>query len=435
VISSPEWAEITNITQFYAGKVPNVLIEIAFFFIYFIILFGISSQLGLIILLYLPIQMALFFGFGPGIRARAKISFENGSRHQSRLVETLTNLSVIKTLAMGERQVERLNGTLNASVVSHFSVFKLGLWNTTVIDIFASLNTVFIIYFGSRLVLVNTISLGELIAFHLIAEKIAGPVHSLSLVWEDWQNLKVSQTRIGDLTNIAAENVEVKPALIAKRPFQLECRDVCFDYPGEVSVLSKLNLVFETERPNVIIGPSGCGKSTLGKVLCGLFSRKTGHVLVNGDDIADYDLVSVRRQIAYVEQEPKLFSGTIRENMLFGRPDAVDDDLKVALRSCAAIDFVEKLPLGLDTNIAEWGASLSGGQRQRLVLARAVLSNPAVLILDEPTSALDKAAAQIIQNTLKELAKEIVLIVISHDETIVGSNAHIIDLSKLQNNG
>jgi ABC-type bacteriocin/lantibiotic exporter with double-glycine peptidase domain len=197
-------------------------------------------------------------------------------------------------------------------------------------------------------------------------------------------------------------------------------------------VLDNLNLTIAPGQPTIIVGRSGFGKSTLAKVMSGLYPPDTGSVFIDDQTMDSFTAESIRTNIAYLPQEPALFAGTIKENLLLAKEDATDEEMQTALKGSACAEMIEQLPEGMETEVGEHGSSLSGGQRQRLALARLLLRNPNVLIVDEPTSALDERSVSIITRTLNDLARSRAIAIISHRPELFGVEAQIVDLEKLQ---
>ncbi len=422
--------EIDTVRAFLTGTVSGIVLDVLFAIIYIIALLSISPFLTAIVLIMLPLQIIAFGVVGPFIRQRMQASFFAESRHQSRLVEGLANIVTVKALASENVHVDRFQQTLAESLRTGFRVSKLHIANGFVGSLLNNGSVILIIFFGSRLVLQNEITLGQLIAFHLLAEKVSGPIFSLSSVWEQWQGLKVARLRLGDLLNAEAETQAARPPLQAEGPLRLSLKGLSFGYLPDHPVLRDMTLEFEPSRPTLIIGDSGCGKSTLAKLLSGLYDPASGRVEANGQNLAELDPRSVRRAIAYLPQDASLFSGSVLENLLLAKPDASEQDIALALKASASDGFVSRLPKGIHSDVGEYGSHLSGGQRQRIALARSLLTNPSALILDEPTSALDAQSASVVVETLKRLARDKTLIVISHKADLLGSDADVVDLSQ-----
>ncbi|WP_375154778.1 peptidase domain-containing ABC transporter [Ensifer sp. ENS05] len=424
--------EINTVRAFLTGTMSGYVLDVLFAAIYIGALLSISPLLTAIVLIMLPLQMAAFGVLGPFLRRRMQASFVAGARHQSRLVETFANVITVKALASERRQAERFQETLEDSLTTDFRVAKLNIADGFVGDILENSSVILVIYFGSMLVFQNEITLGELIAFHLLSEKVAGPIMSLSSIWEQWQGISIARLRLGDFLNTPLETEVARPPLRVEGPLRLTLSAVSFSYAPDRHVIRDLTVNIEPNRPTVIVGGSGIGKSTLAKLISGLYTPAGGTIQGNGQDLNGCDPESVRRAIVYLPQEPVLFSGTVLENLLLARPDATELEIQAALADSAADEVVAKLTGGLQADVGERGGHLSGGQRQRLALARALLCDAAALVLDEPTSALDATSAAVIISALKRLARYRTLIVITHHPELLGQDVNVLDLASLQ---
>ncbi|CAN7455789.1 peptidase domain-containing ABC transporter [Pararhizobium sp. LjRoot235] len=421
--------EIDTVRDFVTGTTIGFALDVLFAATYIIALLSISPFLTVLVLIMLPLQIMTFGMIGPFVRRRMQESFAAGSRHQSRLVEAFGNAVTVKALASEQRQAERFEETLDVSLVAGFRVAKLNILNGFLGEILENGSVILIIFFGSRLVFQNEITLGELIAFHLLADKVSGPIMSLSSIWEQWQALKVARLRLGDFLNTPAETDILKPRLRIEGPLTLCLNRLSFSYTTDQAVIRDVSADIEPNRPTLIVGDSGSGKSTLAKLIAGLYEPAGGTVEANGQSLSDHDPGSVRRTIAYLPQEPVLFAGSVLDNLLLAKPDATEEEIQSVLMESGSDRVVVQLPNGIDTDVGERGGHLSGGQRQRIALARALLTNPQALILDEPTSALDVQSAAIIVEMMKRFARDRTLVVVTHNPRLLGSNINVIDLS------
>ncbi|TGQ52309.1 peptidase domain-containing ABC transporter [Mesorhizobium sp. M1C.F.Ca.ET.193.01.1.1] len=422
--------EIDTVRAFLTSTVSGVILDVLFALVYVFALLSISPFLTIIVLIMLPLQIIAFALTGPFLRNRMQESFLASSRHQSRLVEAFGNAVTVKALACEDVHVARFQQTLNASLLSGFLVVKLDILNRFIGELLGNGSVILIILFGSQLVFQSQITLGELIAFHLLAEKVSGPILSLSTVWERWQGLRIARLRLGDFLNIPAELDTARPRLRIRGPLHLRVTALSFGYVPDQLIINDMTLDFGPDTPTIIVGDSGCGKSTLAKLMSGLYAPDAGRIEANGQDLAVYDPQSVRQTIAYLPQEPVLFSGSILDNLLMAKPNATEDEIRKSLADSASELFIEQLADGIHTDVGERGGYLSGGQRQRIALARLLLCDPKVLILDEPTSALDAQSAAIVIESLKRLATEKTLIVVTHDPVLLGKDVRIVDLSE-----
>ncbi len=425
-------SETDSIRAFLVGTTTGAFLDLLFIFVYIAVLMMLSVPLTLIILAALPIQLLIYVGFGPFLRRRLRAQFDAGAAHQTQMVENISGIAAVKALSAESKMLERLDQTLHANLNAGYQVGLLSIWNEKLLFIVDKTITISIIYFGATFVFSGQMTLGELIAFHLLAGKVTGPIENFSALWESWQNIRVSRQRLGDVVNAPMEPFNTLPKLPRNIVSRLEFEDVDFSYVPTVQILRKFSFTAEPNTMTLVVGPSGIGKSTFGRLASGVDVPDAGHVLLGGENIADHDPHDVRTHIAYVPQEPYLFSGTLRENLAMGNPDADDAAIERALRISAADNLLAQLPLGLETNVGERGSALSGGQRQRVAIARSLLQNPKVIILDEPTSALDANAQKNMAAQVQKLRLEVTLIIITHSPHMFADPDQILDFEVLQ---
>jgi subfamily B ATP-binding cassette protein HlyB/CyaB len=425
-------SETDTIRAFLVGTSTGVFLDLLFVVVYIAILLTLSGQLTLIVLAALPLQILIYLAFGPFLRRRLRAQFDAGAAHQTQLVENISGIAAVKALSAEAPMLERMDRTLHASLQTGYRVGILGMWNDQLIFILDRAITISILFFGAQLVFSGQMTLGELIAFYLIAEKISGPIENFSGLWESWQNIRVARQRLGDVVNSPTEPFDALPKLPAHLQGRLQFRSVDFAYHPTAPVLKNFDFVAEPNTLTLIVGPSGIGKSTFGRLASGIDVPDYGEVTIDGENIAGFEPHSVRTKISYVPQEPYLFSGTLRENLTLGDETATEEMIERALRISAADRLIEQLPLGLDTHVGERGSALSGGQRQRIAIARALVRNPRVIILDEPTSALDAAAQHRMAAELEALKSEATLIIITHNPGVFSGADQVVDFEAVK---
>lgn len=425
-------SETDTIRAFIVGATTGTIIDLVFVLVTLGVLFAISPTLTLIVVVALPIQMLVFLGFGPLLRRRLRKQFDAGAEHQSRIVESLTGMTTIKALT-AEGPVEgRLQAALAATLSAALRVGFLNVLNGQAIFSVERLLTVAILFVGAGLVFQNELTLGQLVAFHLLAARVTGPIGSFAGLWEGWQNVRIARQRLADILMHDTEGTLARPLLPAKIEPTLSLERVSFAYPHGPPVIEAVSVSIPGNALTLVVGPSGIGKSTFARLICGLEAPTSGRILLGGEDIAAYDPQDVRRRIAYVPQEPFLFTGTIRDNLTLGDPRIDDVAIATALAVAEADEMVSRLPMGLDTPVGERGGALSGGQRQRLAIARAVVRQPAILVLDEPTSALDQATQARLSARLGALVRDITIVVITHRPDAFADPTLVIDFEALR---
>ncbi|MEP5325956.1 MAG: peptidase domain-containing ABC transporter [Paracoccaceae bacterium] len=425
-------SETDTIRAFLVGTTTGVFLDLIFVFIYIAVVFTLSPLLTWIVLAALPIQILIYVGFGPFLRRRLRAQFDAGAAHQTQMVENISGIASVKALSAEGKMLERLDQSLHANLNAGYRVGLLNIWNDKLLFIVKQTITISIIYFGARLVFAGELTLGQLIAFHLLAERVTGPIANFSSLWESWQNVRVSRQRLGDVVNTPMERFDALPKLPADVEPRLEFREVDFGYQPAAPIIKQFSFTAQPNTLTLVVGPSGIGKSTFGRLASGIDVPDAGEVLMGGQNIAQFEPNDVRTQIAYVPQEPYLFSGTLRENLLLRDGKANDEMIAKALEISAADTLVAQLPLGMDTQVGERGSALSGGQRQRISIARSLVHEPKVIVLDEPTSALDGAAQQQMARQLQKLKSKTTLIVITHNPSLFENPDQIIHFERLE---
>jgi subfamily B ATP-binding cassette protein HlyB/CyaB len=297
-----------------------------------------------------------------------------------------------------------------------FQVATLANWGSHLIQLVSKLTTVAILFFGAKAVIAGDLSVGSLVAFNMLAGRVAQPILRLSQLWQDFQQVRISVDRLGDVLNAPAEP-DHNPNRASLPPIKgaVNFDRVRFRYrPDAPEALRGVTLSIQAGEMLGIVGPSGSGKSTLTKLVQRLYVPEQGRVLVDGVDLALVDPAWLRRQIGVVLQENILFNRSVRENIALVDITLPMERVIAAAQLAGAHEFILELSHGYDTVIDERGANLSGGQRQRIAIARALIGNPRILILDEATSALDAESEEVIQHNLAGIALGRTVIIIAH---------------------
>ena len=279
----------------------------------------------------------------------------------------------------------------------------------------SKLTTAALLLFGAKAVIDGELSVGALVAFNMISAQAVQPILRLSQIWQDFQQVQISIDRLGDILNAPPEPAPLARVALPAPRGAIELRHVTFHYrPNAPNVLKDLSLQILPGEVVGVVGPSGSGKSTLAKLVQRLYLPSEGQVLLDGADLSQVDPAWLRRHIGVVLQESLLFNRTVHENIAFANPAMPRAHVIEVARLAGADEFIDKLPEGYDTMIEERGANLSGGQRQRLAIARALATNPQILIFDEATSALDYESERVIQRNMRRIVKNRTVIIIAH---------------------
>jgi subfamily B ATP-binding cassette protein HlyB/CyaB len=407
--------ELQSIRNFLTGEALLSVIDLGFIFVFFAVLFIYSKLLALIVLLMMPLYVVVGAILRPKLKRLLKAKFRRWAAGQQLLVESIIGIQTLKATAVEPIFQRHWDERLSTYVRSTFDAKMVGVSAATAVDLVSKLTFALILFFGTIEVLQNSMTVGGLVAFSMIARRMTQPILRLSQLWQDFQQALVSIDHVGDILNSPLES-RPKAALIGPQlQGEIEFRNVSFRYrEGLPEVLKGISLRIRPGEVVGIVGPSGSGKSTLTKLLQRLHMASSGEVLIDGMDVAQLDPAWLRRQLGVVLQENFLFNQTVHENIAIARPEMPRGQVIRVARLAGADEFISELPLGYDTVIEERGANLSGGQRQRLAIARALATDPRILIFDEATSSLDYDSERIIQQNMDRIGQDRTVIIIAH---------------------
>jgi ATP-binding cassette, subfamily B, bacterial HlyB/CyaB len=430
--------ELESIRSFLTGQALTVVLDVLFSVVFIAVMFWYSTMLTLIVLLSIPCYAAITVVVVPVLRRRLDEKFARGAENQALLVETITGVQTVKASALEPMMAKRWDDQLAAYVSASFRSQITASAGHESIGLVGKLVTALTLWFGAQLVMAGELTLGMFIAFNMFAGRVAQPIMRMAQLWADFQQVGISMQRLGDILNAPAE---VPPSVAAQLPAlagRITFDQVSFRYNADTSpVLRDIRLDIAPGQVIGIVGRSGSGKSTLTKLVQRLYVPEQGRVLIDNVDIAQVDAAQIRRQIGVVLQDNWLFNRSVRENIAITDPAASMDQVMKAARLAGAHEFISELPQGYDSLVGEQGSSLSGGQRQRLAIARALFSNPRILIFDEATSALDYESEQILQRNMAAICKGRTVLIIAHRLSSV-RNAHaivVLDKGKIVEGG
>ena len=400
-----------------------------------LVLLGITNwNLTLYVLPILPIALLLFMLFGAVSqplfgKVQAKLSVLN-----TILQENLAGIKVVKAFAREEVEQRRFGSAADELMQQQITLARIFSFLFPFIFLIANLGQVVVIYFGGRQIIAETLTIGEWQKFSLYLLLAFFPIGQLGFIISQMSQASASATRIFEILD-AKNDVTDKPNAQPLPPIQGQVvfQDVTFRYfSSSDPVLSEVSLEAKPGETIALLGATGSGKTTIINLIPRFYDVSAGKVLIDGHDVRDVQLESLRRQIGIVLQETNLFTGTIRDNIAFGRPEATDDEIIAAAKAAAAHDFITDFPQGYDTPVGERGATLSGGQKQRVAIARALLLDPRILILDDSTSSVDVATEVHIQRALDRLMQGRTSFVIAQRISTVLNADQILVLDKGQ---
>lgn len=425
--------ELENIRSFLTGNAITLVLDVVFSIIFIVVMFFYSGWLTLVVVLSLPFYILVSALITPILRIRLNDSFSRGAENQAFLVETINGMDTLKSLSVEPQIIRKWDNQLAAYVSAGFKTQNLSNIANESVSFIGKLVTVTTLWLGARLVIDGQLSVGQLIAFNMLAGRVSQPIIRLAQLWTNFQQTGVSVQRLGDILNTRTETSQTARSALPALKGLIEFDQVQFRYHPEGSeVLRNVSLVVQAGEILGVVGRSGSGKSTLTRLLQRLYVPERGRVLVDGMDLALADVSSLRRQIGVVQQDNMLFCRSIRENIALTDPGTPLESVIQAAKMAGAHDFILELPEGYDTIVGEHGSSLSGGQRQRVAIARALIGNPRILIFDEATSALDYESERTIQQNMKAICKGRTVIIIAHRLSAVRDANRIVVMERGQ---
>ena len=423
--------ELENIRSFLTGSSLTLVLDVLFSVIFVAVMLLYSVPLTLIVLISLPLYVGLSLAVVPLLRRRLDEKFARGAANQALLVEAITGIQTVKASALEPQLAKRWDEQLAAYVSASFRTQTLATLAHESVALIGKLIGAATLWYGAHLVMDNQLTVGMFVAFNMFAQRVAQPIMRMAQLWTDFQQTGISMARLGDILNTRTEVPPTSAAQLPPLQGRIAFDEVTFRYRPEAQpALHGVTLELSAGEVIGIVGKSGSGKSTLTKLVQRLYTPEHGRVLVDGIDISLIDAAQLRRQIGVVLQDNWLFNRSVRENIAIADPAAPLEAVIHAATLAGAHEFVSELPEGYDTVVGEQGASLSGGQRQRIAIARALFTQPRILIFDEATSALDYESEAAIQRNMQAICKGRTVIVIAHRLSAVRYAQRIVVMDK-----
>jgi len=418
--------------QLVAHAIPDIIVNVLMLVGVMAVLVSMSWQLALLSLIPIPFVLVAMRGFGRYVRPAFRRRQAQLGELNAALNDNISGIREIQAFTREGSEAERISGHIAHYRDSLLHALRLMAVFQPSIEFAGSLGTVVIIYFGGRLVLNQNLAVADLVAYFLYAGLLYQPIQALGNVWESIQQSIAGADRIAELLDVEPD-VPERPDAVAlgeRAKGALRFENVSFKYAVGDMVLRDIDLDVPPGTSVALVGPTGVGKTTLSMLVPRFYDVTEGRITLDGRDIRDLMLESLRRQTSLVLQEVFLFHGSVRENILFGRPGATESEMIEAARVANAHDFIMELSDGYDTLIGERGVKLSGGQRQRLAIARAVLKDAPILILDEATSSVDTETELLIQQALERLMKGRTTLIIAHRLSTIRNADQIVVLQE-----
>ena len=380
------------------------------------VLLWLNWELALVSFATLPVAAWAIQGYGRRIRAFTARLQERIARLTSTLQESLEGIRIVKAFHMERERRARFEKDNRDSFGASMKSVQAAATMTPIVELILASGMMIVIWYGGRAVVLDEMSTGEFIAFLLYLTMLARPISYFSKSFSLIQQAVSAAERVSEVLNFPVEEAEDGEGKVRLERVKgrIEFEHVSFEYSPGVQVLHDISLVAEPGEVVALVGPSGAGKSTLVNLIPRFFRPTSGRVLIDGHDLGDIELASLRRQIGLVPQETLLFGMTVAENIAAGREWIGEQEIVEAAKMANAHEFITALPDGYHTLLGERGATLSGGQRQRIAIARAVAGDPRILILDEATSALDAESEAQVRSALMRVQRDRTTIVIAH---------------------
>ncbi len=429
-------SRVVNDTEIFealiAHSTPDIIVNILTFVGVLVILLSLNWKLALLSMVPIPLIVLGIRGFSTRVRPAFRFRQEQLGELNAVLNDNIAGIREIKAFTREDIEETRISRGIENYMNSLLGALKLMAIFHPLVELFSSLGTLIVIYFGGILVFNEALPVADLVAYFLYLETFYAPVRVFAQSWERFQEALASADRVNELIQESPDIIDRPGAVELTEPVEghIELKNVSFKYKTGDTVLRNISLEIPAHQAVALVGPTGVGKSTLVSLIPRFYDVTEGAITLDGRDLRDIQQNSLRSQISIVLQDVFLFHGTVRDNILFGRSDATEEEMIEAAKAANAHDFILELPEGYDTLIGERGVKLSGGQKQRVSIARAVLKNAPILILDEATSSVDTETELLIQQALERLMSGRTTIIIAHRLSTVRNADKIVVLEE-----
>ena len=407
--------EMESVRAFFTGSGLTSGVDLFFTIFFLMVMAFYSPALTWVVVISLPLFLAVAMILIPLLNRYVEDRFVKAAESQSFLVESISGMETVKSMAADSRFQRQWEEKLADYVRASFKTGHLANMTQQGVQFISKVLNLVLLWMGAKLVLSGELTVGQLIAFNMLSARVNAPILRLATLWQEFQQMRVSLRRLGDILDAPAEAPPNASLSLSRLVGDVDFQDVSFKYRSDGrDILRNLSLKVQAGELVGIVGSSGSGKSTLAKLLLRLYVPSRGRVLLDGADLGGINPILIRRQVAVVTQDVVLFSRTVRENIAMGLVDVPFDQVVSAAKMAGADEFIRKLPQGYDTVLGERGSNLSGGQRQRIAIARALVMQPRILILDEATSMLDADTEMQFWKHIRAIAEQRTVIAITH---------------------
>lgn len=407
--------QAARIREFLTGRLFLTVLDALSLFVFIPVLLLYSVKLTLVVLAFTALSALVVTSLMGPFRRRLYDLYQAEGARQALLVETVHGMRTVKSLAMEPLQGRVWDDRCAQSVTMRFGVEKISAGAQAVTGFLEKLMTLGIITLGALDVFSGAMTIGALVAFNMLASRVSGPLVQMVTMVHEYQEVALAVKMLGEVMNQKPERDGGRDGLRPEIAGKIEFENVSFRYGAEgAPALDDVSMTIEPGAIFGIVGRSGSGKTTLTRLISGMYPVQNGLLRIDGYDSRELDLAHLRRSMGVVLQDNFLFRGTVRENIACVKRDATFAEVVRAAQLAGADEFIERLPRGFDTMLEEDASNLSGGQKQRLAIARALITNPRILIFDEATSALDSESEMIIRRNLRRMAEGRTVIIVSH---------------------
>ncbi len=424
--------DLFSLTELYHHGPEDIVISLIKICGAFVILLQVNIPLTLIIFTIIPMMALCTFYFNKKLKKAYHLNKQRVAEINARIEDNLSGIRVVKSFASEDKELQKFNVENNRYVESKSNSYKCMAGLHSSVFLFSTMITIVVIVIGSLFISHQLILVGDLVAYLLYVNNLVEPVKKLINFTETFQEGITGFERFMDILEIEPD-IQDKPDAISLTQVEgnVEFDRVCFRYKENLDwVLKDITLNVKPGEYLALVGSSGAGKTTLCSLIPRFYETTSGSIRIDGIPITEVTLESLRKNIGIVQQDVYLFSGSVMDNIRYGKPDASDEEIILAAKRANAHQFIMELPEGYETDIGQRGVKLSGGQKQRLSIARVFLKNPPILIFDEATSALDNESEKVVQDSLEALAQNRTTFVIAHRLSTIRNADRIVVLSE-----
>lgn len=424
--------ELDRVINFITGPIPiNLLTSLSFSFIFILSMAYYSANLAMLVLLGISLQLLLTYIITPRLRLLMKQKFASQDEIDAYLVEVVNGASTVKSTSSENYHIYNWSKLVSDKANCNYKAnYYSGIFNHFIYFI-NNLTIIAILFVGSLFVIEQKLSIGEFIAFYMLAFRVTTPILKAAGLWKEFQDIFVSIEKIGDILEHPLENDYKSEVFETVKSYDIEFENVDFCYNnGRDKALDKFSLSVKSGEVMAIIGPSGSGKTTAIKLIQRFYGTENIGISIGGVDICRLELKYLREMMSVIPQEAFLFNKTIAENISVSSKEINMEKVIEAANLAGAAEFIERMPAKYDSNVGEFGSELSGGQKQRIAIARAIYRDSKIIIMDEPTSAMDYESEIIFKKHLNNICEGRTVIILSHRYDLIRKANRIAIMNK-----